>query len=49
MLANPSGDPTWTTGGRYNVGLRHTTAGWRVSALTLTVQWTAGNQHILQL
>lgn len=49
VLANPSGDPTWTVGGRYDVALDRTAAGWRVSALTLTVQWTAGNQHILQL
>jgi len=49
VLANHSGGPTWTVGGRYDLTLDRTTAGWRISGTTLTVRWTAGNQHILQL
>ncbi len=43
VLTDSSGGPAWTGGGRYDIGLRRTTAGWRISALTLTVQWTAGD------
>lgn len=49
VLANHSGGPLWTVGGRYDIGLRRTAAGWRISALRLTVQWATGNQHIMTL
>lgn len=49
VLANGTGGPIWTVGGRYDFGLRRTPDGWRISALTLTVQWVSGNQHIMTL
>jgi hypothetical protein len=49
VLANHSGGPVWTVGGRYDTALRRTAAGWRIAALTLTVQWATGNQHIMTL
>lgn len=49
VLPNASGGPVWTVGGRYDYRLTRTAAGWRISALTLTVQWADGNQHIMQL
>lgn len=49
VLTNPSGGPTWTVGGRYDIALDRCANRWRVSAVSLTVRWTAGNQHILQL
>jgi hypothetical protein len=44
---NHSGGPHWTLGGRYDFTLLRTPDGWRISALTLTVQWATGNQHIM--
>jgi hypothetical protein len=49
VLPNPSGDPTWTLGGRYDFLLERTANGWRIASLTLTVQWATGNQQIMQL
>jgi hypothetical protein len=49
VLTNASGGPIWTVGGRYDFGLRRTPWGWRIEALTLTVQWATGNQHIMQI
>lgn len=49
VLTNATGDSHWTVGGRYDFRLARTTAGWRISALTLTVQWARGNQHIMAL
>lgn len=49
VLRNPSGGPHWTVGGRYDFRLTHTDAGWRISGLTLIVQWASGNQHIMTL
>ena len=49
VLGNASGAPIWTVGGRYDFGLVRTAAGWRIRALTLTVQWATGNQHVMQL
>jgi hypothetical protein len=49
VLGNASGGPIWTVGGRYDFGLVRTAAGWRIRALTLTVQWATGNQHVMQL
>jgi hypothetical protein len=47
LLANSTGGPLWTVAGRYDFGLTRTSAGWRISALKLTVQWATGNQHIM--
>lgn len=49
MLANHSGGPIWTVGGRYDISLIRLPVGWRISELTLTVQWATGNQHIMTL
>jgi hypothetical protein len=45
--ANHSGGPLWTVGGRYDFALRRTPSGWRISALTLSVQWASGNRYIM--
>jgi hypothetical protein len=49
LLANATGGPTWVVGGRYDFGLVRTPAGWRIGAVTLTVQWASGNQHVMTL
>lgn len=49
VLTNASGGPIWTVGGRYDFRLRRMPDGWRIAALTLTVRWATGNQHIMQL
>lgn len=49
VLATATGGPIWTVAGRYDFAITRTHAGWRISALTLTVQWATGNQHIMQL
>jgi SnoaL-like domain len=49
VLANATGGPLWTVGGRYDFGLSRTGEGWRINALTLTVLWATGNRHIMQL
>ena len=47
VLANATGGPHWTVGGRYDLDLVRTSAGWRITALTLTVRWADGNQAIM--
>lgn len=49
VLTNASGGPIWTVGGRYDFGLQRTPTGWRIDALTLTVHWATGNQHIMDI
>ncbi|HLI00115.1 MAG TPA: nuclear transport factor 2 family protein [Acidimicrobiales bacterium] len=49
VLANASGGPLWTVGGRYDYKLARTADGWRITGLTLTVRWATGNQHIMTL
>jgi hypothetical protein len=49
ILANHSGGPIWTVGGRYDIGLRHGPGGWQISGLTLTLQWATGNQHVMTI
>ena len=49
VAAGAIGDSTFTVGGRYDLGLRRTSDGWRISALKLTVQWTSGNRQVLPL
>ena len=49
VLANASGGPMWTVGGRHLYQLKRTPDGWRISGLTFTLQWASGNEHILTL
>lgn len=49
VMANPTGEPIWTVGGRYDIGLRRSAGRWRICALTLTVQWATGNQYIMTM
>jgi hypothetical protein len=44
------GDTTWTVAGHYDAVLRADDAGgWRLAALTLHVDWAAGNQQLAVL
>lgn len=47
VKANATGGPHWTVGGRYDLSLVNTPAGWRITALTLTVRWASGNRAIM--
>src|SRR6201995_2980704 len=49
VLANASGGPMWTVGGRHDYQLRRTADGWRIAGVTFTIQWATGNQYILAL
>jgi hypothetical protein len=49
LLANSSGDPIWTVGGRHDYRFERTAAGWRIAAVTFTVQWGTGNMQIVTL
>ena len=49
VLVNPSGGPMWTVGGRHDYKLERTQGGWRIAALTFTVQWATGNMNVLTL
>jgi len=49
ILANTSGDPVWTVGGRHDYRYERTPAGWRIAAVTFTVQWGTGNMNIVNL
>jgi hypothetical protein len=49
LLANSSGDPIWTVGGRHDYRYERTAAGWRIAAVTFTVQWGTGNMNIVNL
>lgn len=49
VLANASGGPVWTVGGRHDYRLERTAEGWRIAALTFTIQWATGNMHIIAL
>ena len=49
VLANASGGPIWTVGGRHDYQLKRTSDGWRISGLTFTIQWATGNEHIIAL
>jgi hypothetical protein len=37
----------WTVGGRHDYRLKRTVDGWKIAALTLTIQWATGNMHIV--
>jgi len=49
VLANASGGPMWTVGGRHLYQLKRTPDGWRISGLTFTLQWATGNMNVLSL
>ena len=47
VLANASGGPMWTVGGRHDYQLKRTPGGWRIAGLTFTIQWATGNMNVL--
>jgi hypothetical protein len=49
VLANATGGPVWTVGGRHVHQLKRTPGGWRSSGLTFTLQWATGNMNVLEL
>jgi ketosteroid isomerase-like protein len=49
VLANASGGPIWTVGGRHDYQLKRTPDGWRIAGLTFTLQWATGNMNVLTL
>ena len=49
VLANASGGPMWTVGGRHVYQLQRNEGGWRISGLTFTLQWATGNMNVLTL
>jgi hypothetical protein len=49
VLANASGGPVWTVGGRHDYRLQRTADGWKIAGLTFTIQWATGNMHIITL
>jgi ketosteroid isomerase-like protein len=49
VLATDTGGSAWVVGGRYDLGLTRTSEGWRIAALTLTVQWATGNRHLMTI
>ena len=49
VLANASGGPIWTVGGRHIYRLKRTPDGWRISGLTFHLQWATGNMNIVNL
>jgi NADPH:quinone reductase-like Zn-dependent oxidoreductase len=49
VLANTSGGPVWTVGGRHDYQLERTAVGWRIAGWTFTIQWATGNMNIVAL
>jgi len=49
VLANASGGPIWTVGGRHDYQLKRTPDGWRIAGLTFTLQWATGNMNVVTL
>jgi hypothetical protein len=49
VLANASGGPMWTVGGRHDYQLKRTPDGWRIAGFTFTLQWATGNMNIVML
>jgi hypothetical protein len=49
VLANASGGSQWVVAGRHDYQFKRTADGWRIAAITFTVQWASGNEHILTL
>jgi hypothetical protein len=48
-LPSETGGSLWTLGGNYAYGLVRTSAGWRITAVTMTPTWGDGNQHLVTL
>ena len=48
VLDTPHGDRTWTVAGHYDATVRDQD-GWRLTALTLHLDWAAGNQQLTTL
>jgi len=46
VLANTSGGPIWTVGGRHDYQLQRTATGWKIAGWTFTIQWATGNMNI---
>ena len=46
VLPNKFGGSTWTIGGHYSYWLRRALEGWRITSVTMDVDWASGNQHI---
>ena len=49
VLANASGGPMWTVGGRHVYRLKRTEGGRRISRSAFTLQWATGNMNVLIL
>ena len=49
VLATNMGDSQYIIAGHYRHELIRTGKGWRSQRYSLTVQWTSGNRHLLQL
>jgi hypothetical protein len=49
VLANLSGGPIWTVGGRHDYQLKRTPDGWRIAGWKFTIQWATGNMNIINL
>jgi hypothetical protein len=49
VLANASGGPIWTVGGRHLYQLKRSPSGWRIAGITFTLQWATGNMNVLNL
>ena len=49
VLANNSGGPIWTVGGRHDYKFKRTADGWRIAGWTFTIQWATGNMNIINL
>lgn len=48
-LDNPHGSPLWTLGGDYRFELARIEGAWRITAVTMTAKWAAGNQTVMEL
>jgi hypothetical protein len=49
LLDNPYGDRLWALGGDYRFTLARQQGNWRITAITMTATWAAGNQQIMTL
>ena len=49
VLANSSGGPMWTVGGRHDYQLERTPGSWQIAGLTFTLQWATCNMNIVNL
>lgn len=49
FVINAEGENYYTMGGYYTNQLVRTAAGWKLSGITLTVNWNRGNRHVLRL